>query len=73
MKYALKLPDANFEIVKEPQGLWDLWINGMPTLTFPNPEEAAKAVHEHRAGWAAWDNSPNEPSPEDLTGWTEIT
>ena len=38
IKYRLKTDIAVFEIKKEPLGLWDLWINSMPTLTFQSPD-----------------------------------
>ena len=44
IKYLLKTEIATFEIKKEPLGLWDLWVNSMPTLTFVSPEAAADAV-----------------------------
>ena len=72
MKYTLKLADSSFEIKREPQGLWDLWVNGMPTLTFASPEDAAKAVHEHQTGWALWDNDQSRSAPDSLDGWAQI-
>ena len=47
-KYMLKTDLAIFEIKREPLGLWDLWVNSMPTLTFESPEDAAKAVNEKK-------------------------
>ena len=44
IKYLLKTDIATFEIKKEPLGLWDLWVNSMPILTFASPEDAADAV-----------------------------
>ena len=41
-------------------GLWDLWVNSMPTLTFELPEGAANAVNEKRTGYAVWDNQEKE-------------
>ena len=47
-KYTLKTDLAIFEIKREPLGLWDLWVNSMPTLTFESPEDAANAVNEKK-------------------------
>ena len=41
-------------------GLWDLWVNSMPTLTFESPEDAANAVNEKKTGYAVWDNQEKE-------------
>ena len=51
-KYILKTDIATFEIKTEPLGLWDLWINSMPTLTFASPEDAANAVIEKKTGYS---------------------
>ena len=51
IKYRLKTDIAVFEIKKEPLGLWDLWINSMPTLTFQSPEDAAYAVVNKKTGY----------------------
>ena len=59
-KYTLKTDLAIFEIKREPLGLWDLWVNSMPTLTFESPEVAANAVNEKRTGYAVWDNQEKE-------------
>jgi hypothetical protein len=72
MKYVLKLIDASFEIKREPQGLWDLWVNGMPTLTFATPQDAARAVHQHQTGWSIWDSSESLSAPDGLAGWSEV-
>ena len=56
IKYRLKTDIAVFEIKKEPLGLWDLWINSMPTLTFQSPEDAAYAVVNKKTGYSVWDN-----------------
>ena len=56
IKYKLKTDIAIFEIKKEPLGLWDLWINSMPTLTFQSPEDAAYAVVNKKTGYSVWDN-----------------
>tara|TARA_B100000900_G_C20385623_1_gene636389 strand:+ start:198 stop:437 length:240 start_codon:yes stop_codon:yes gene_type:complete len=55
-KYILKTDIATFEIKTEPLGLWDLWINSMPTLTFASPEDAANAVIAKKTGYSVWDN-----------------
>lgn len=72
MKYRLQLSDAVFEIKKEPGGLWDLWVNGMPTITFTTPEDAAQAVHVHRTGWTAWDLDSSRTAPDSLAGWLQV-
>tara|TARA_B110000008_G_scaffold271558_1_gene303175 strand:- start:461 stop:664 length:204 start_codon:yes stop_codon:yes gene_type:complete len=54
--YKIKTDIAIFEIKTEPLGLWDLWINSMPTLTFSSPEEAVNAVIDKKTGYFAWDN-----------------
>ena len=56
IKYYLKTDIAIFEIKTEPLGLWDLWINSMPTLTFATPEDAAIAVQDKKTGYSVWDN-----------------
>ncbi len=55
MKYKLETDVSTFEIQKEPLGLWDLWVDNMPTLTFQSPEEAALAVYEQQSGYTTWD------------------
>ena len=50
-KYQLKTDIAVFEIKTEPLGLWDLWINSMPTLTFATPKKAANAVINKKTGY----------------------
>lgn len=72
MKYKLVTKISKFEIQKEPLGLWDLWVDGMPTLTFPTPEEAAKAVYEQRSGFTTWDILEEHSAPESLDGWEKI-
>ena len=44
IKYRMKTDISIFEIKKELLGLWDLWVNSMPTLTFKLPEDAVNAV-----------------------------
>ena len=56
MIYRIKTDIALFEIKKEPLGLWDLWVNSMPTLTFESPQEAANAVLIKKTGYSIWDN-----------------
>ena len=54
--YKMKTTIATFEIKMEPLGLWDLWVNSMPTLTFATPEDAASAVADKKTGYSLWDN-----------------
>ena len=58
-KYKLKTDIAIFEIKKEPLGLWDLWVNSMPTLTFESPEDAVNAVINKNTGYSVWDKQEN--------------
>ncbi len=51
--------------------MWDLWVNGTPTLTFASPEEAAVAVHGRESGYAVWDNA-DAASPASLDGWEQL-
>jgi hypothetical protein len=44
MEYTLDTETAKFEIRQEPLGMWDLWVDGMPTITFEIPEDAARSV-----------------------------
>lgn len=69
MKYKLETDVSKFMIQQEPLGLWDLWVDGMPTLTFPTPEEAAKAVYDQDSGYIIWDQLEKHSAPEDLSGW----
>ncbi len=69
MKYKLETKLSTFEIINEPLGLWDLWVDNMPTLTFETPEEAAVAVYEQRTGFTTWDMQEANDAPSDLTGW----
>lgn len=72
-QYKIKTEIAIFEIKMEPLGLWDLWVNSMPTLTFSSPEEAANAVIQKKTGYSLWD-SQDEKISEDfkLEYWDEI-
>ena len=69
MKYKLETEISTFVIQQEPLGLWDLWVDGMPTLTFQTPEEAAKAVYAQDSGYTIWDQLEEPPAPQDLSGW----
>ena len=73
IKYKLKTDIAVFEIKKEPLGLWDLWINSMPTLTFQSPEDAAYAVVNKKTGYSVWDNQEKVISEDlNLKKWTQL-
>lgn len=72
MKYKLETDTSTFEIQVEPLGLWDLWVDNMPTLTFQTPEEAAKAVYEQQTGFTTWDLLEKHAAPEGLSGWQVI-
>ncbi len=69
MKYKLETEVSIFEIQEEPLGLWDLWVDNMPTLTFSTPEEAAIAVYERHTGYIIWDQLEECSAPKDLSGW----
>ena len=69
MKYTLDTNDAKFEIQQEPHGLWDLWVDGMPTLTFESPEDAAQSVFNKRTGYVVWDQLEEHVAPEGIDGW----
>ncbi len=71
MFYRLHADIATFELKREPLGLWDLWVNGTPTLTYAAPEEGAEAVARHESGYAVWDNSDVDVSA-DLTQWEQV-
>lgn len=71
MEYALDTDIAKFVIRTEPLGLWDLWVNEMPTLTFATPEDAARAVYEQNTGYIVWDQLDETPAPETLAGWVQ--
>ena len=72
MKYKLETDVSTFEIQKEPLGLWDLWVDKMPTWTFLSPEEAAVAVYEQHSGYTIWDQLEDHTAPKDLSGWRII-
>ena len=72
MKYKLETKLSTFEIIHEPLGLWDLWVDNMPTLTFETPEEAAIAVFEQQTGFTTWDMLEKHDAPNDLAGWQVI-
>jgi len=72
MKYKLETNVSTFEIQKEPLGLWDLWVDNRPTLTFQSPEEAALAVYEQQSGYTTWDLLAEHTAPKDLSGWQKI-
>ena len=73
IKYLLKTDIATFEIKKEPLGLWDLWVNSMPTLTFSSPEDAAQAVGTKKTGYAVWDNQDeNFKDDFNISNWEEL-
>ena len=40
MPYRPETPVAKFELRKEPLWMWDIWVNGVTTLTFASAEEA---------------------------------
>ncbi|MDW3095439.1 MAG: hypothetical protein R8G33_07200 [Gammaproteobacteria bacterium] len=69
MEYKLDTDVAKFEIHQEPHGLWDLWVDGMPTLTFESPEEAARSVYNKHTGYVIWDQLDEHDAPEDINGW----
>ena len=72
MKYKLDTNVSKFVIQQEPLGLWDLWVDGLPTLTFKTPEEAAKAVYSQNSGYTVWDQLEEHQAPEDLNGWQKV-
>lgn len=72
-QYKIKTEIATFEIKMEPLGLWDLWVNSMPTLTFASPEEAAYAVIQKKTGYSLWDNQEKKISNDlKIECWEEI-
>ena len=73
IKYFLKTDIANFEIKIEPLGLWDLWINSMPTLTFASPKDAANAVIKKKTGYSVWDSQEKEFGNEfSIDNWEKL-
>jgi len=72
MKYKLETDVSTFMIQIEPMGLWDLWVDGMLTLTFVILEEAAIVVYEQNSGYTIWDQLGQHSAPKDLSGWERI-
>lgn len=73
IKYQIKTDIALFEIISEPLGLWDLWVNSMPTLTFTSPEDAANAVINKKTGYSVWDNQDNKISNDfKIENWSKL-
>jgi len=72
MKYKLQTDVSTFVIQQEPLGLWDLWVDNMPTLTFQTPEDAAKAVYQQNSGYIIWDQLEEHTAPKDLSGWQQL-
>ena len=73
IKYLLKTEIATFEIKKEPLGLWDLWVNSIPTLTFVSPEAAADAVVNKKTGYSVWDSQDKLISDKMQLGkWNKV-
>ena len=68
MIYRYATDVAVFELRQEPLGMWDLWVDATPTLTFASPQEAAQAVADKASGYAVWDNCELD-APADLSGW----
>ena len=74
IKYRIKTDIAVFEIIKEPLGLWDLWVNSMPTLTFTSPEDAVNAVIQKKTGYSVWDSQIKSiDSSFDINNWEKIS
>ena len=71
MGYLLETEEAKFAIRAEPLGLWGLWVNEMPTLTFATPEDAARAVFEQNTGYIVWDQLKEHHALESLAGWEQ--
>lgn len=71
MEYALDTEIAKFVIRTEPLGMWDLWVNDLPTLTFATPEDAARAVYAQDTGYIVWDELEKHTAPETLAGWEQ--
>lgn len=70
MEYILETNSAKFEIRQEPLGMWDLWVDGIPTLTFESAQEAARSVFNQHTGYTLWDQLEIHEAPEDISGWT---
>jgi hypothetical protein len=71
MEYFFNTDVAKFEIRQEPLGMWDLWIDGMPTITFDSAESAARAVFDQQSGYVTWDQLDSHNAPESIDGWTQ--
>lgn len=71
LEYHLETDVAKFAIRSEPLGLWDLWVDEMPTLTFATPEDAARAVFLQNTGYVVWDQLTQHSAPAELVGWAE--
>ena len=71
MIYRLETAISVFELRQEPLGMWDLWVDGTPTLTFTSPEEAAQAVCDKQSGYSVWDNDDTQ-APADLPHWKQV-
>jgi hypothetical protein len=73
IKYKIKTDLAVFEIKKEPLGLWDLWVNSMPTLTFNSPQDAVDAVINKKTGYSLWDSQEiSIGSDLNIDNWEEL-
>jgi len=70
MEYFLETETAKFEIRQEPLGMWDLWVDGMPTLTFDSAQDAAQSVYNQRSGYVIWDQLEKHDAPKTIDGWT---
>ena len=73
IKYLLKTEIATFEIKKEPLGLWHLWVNSIPTLTFVSLESSADAVVNKKTGYSVWDSQDKLISDKMQLGkWNKV-
>ena len=73
IKYKIKTDLAVFEIKKEPLGLWDLWVNSMPTLTFNSPQDAVDAVINKKTGYSLCDSQEiSIGSDLNIDNWEEL-
>ena len=70
MEYFLETETTKFEIRQEPLGMWDLWVDGMPTLTFDSAQDAAQSVYNQHTGYVVWDQLEQHHAPENIDGWT---
>ena len=71
LEYRLDTEVAKFVIRSEPLGLWDLWVDEMPTLTFATAEDAARAVFVQNTGYVVWDQLTEHSAPAELDGLVE--